>query len=62
MRTVCPKLNRTGRAHDVISHPEVCLDPYQILLMRIKQISFKIEFDDLFKKNSVVPGTNKISG
>ena len=31
MLNVCPKLNRTGRVYDVISHPEVCLDPYQIL-------------------------------
>ena len=28
MRTVSPKLNRTGRAYDVISHPEGCLDSY----------------------------------
>ena len=28
IQTVYPKLNKTGRAYDVISHPEVWLDPY----------------------------------
>ena len=52
-QTVCLKLNRTGRAYDIISHPEVCLNPYQIQLMRIKQISFKTEFDDLLGSNLI---------
>ena len=41
MRTVFPQLNRTGRAYDVIGHQKICLIPYLILLMTIKQIRFK---------------------
>ena len=56
MLIVCPEVNRTRRAYEVISHPEVFLDLKSdtTRLMRIKQIRFQAEFNDLF-------GTNKIS-